>query len=67
MTFYYGVNCKGCGKFIQMGQQSDPAPNEMTFYTMPLGPIPHECGVSEQYGSDDVVDEDGTPLRPVQE
>jgi hypothetical protein len=63
----YGVNCKGCGAFIEKGKQSDPRANGMDFFVMPLGPIPHECGSAEQYGSDDVVDENGKPLGPVSE
>jgi hypothetical protein len=59
----YGVKCKTCDDFIKLGNREEGGGKEITFYAAPLGPIQCSCGSSHEYKSDELVDENGAPVK----
>jgi len=62
MSEFWGVTCRTCDEFIKLGEQDKTIP---TIYdpTNENMPIPHSCGSSYQYSTDDAVDENGASLN----
>jgi DNA-directed RNA polymerase subunit RPC12/RpoP len=68
MTRYYGVKCEICGTRIALGR-CENKDGTITFYTVPLEPIPCEaCGKKHLYKSGDLFEfeaEDDISLNPL--
>lgn len=65
MSKYWGVNCKTCETFIQLGEQDKE--ESMITYDPSAENLPIVCCGSYLYGTSDVVDEDGVFLNQWQE
>ena len=63
MGRFYGVKCKTCDDFIKLGNRAEGKGKEITFYAAPLVPIQCSCGSSHQYASNELVDENGAPVK----
>ena len=54
---YYGVRCQTCEELIKLAQIKKDNPNTISFYAVPVDPIPcPSCGSSHLYGSKDGVE-----------
>ena len=54
---YYGVKCLTCEEFIKLAHIKKDDPGTISFYAVPLDPIPCPgCGSSHLYGSKDGVE-----------
>jgi len=50
----FGVRCRKCGKHIHLADYDSENKDQITFYAVPLDPIPcPQCGHTERYDSQD--------------
>lgn len=67
MTKYYGVICELCGRKIYLEKETPSNVGTVTFYAVPLKPVPCTCGGSYIYDElMEFMEEDGSlPLTHV--